>query len=172
MKGYVLLDVTTREVLLSRNVVFYEKVLPYASLDSFASGLHFLNTTHDISAHTPQLDVMEHLNLTHTPETSSTLEDISTSQNTLRTSQRIKKPHPYLADYHCNQATTSITYSSHSQVIYPISQYLSYAALSPSHRSFSLAISAESEPSSYKEATKHACWHEAMKAEILALESN
>ena len=175
VKGYVLLDTATREVLLSRNVVFHEKFLPYASLNTSVPGLQFHVSAHDLSEQTPYLDNMKQLQPTHMPETLSIPTDTNTSlptQDMVRTSLRTKRPPSYLADYHCNQATSSITRSSHSQVVYPLSQYISYAALSPSHRSLSLALSVTSEPSSYEEATKHACWREAMKAEILALEEN
>ena len=111
---------------------------------------------------------MDQLCSTPTPETTN----VDPPQDTIHTSQRTKKPPAYLADYHCNQATTSITHSLHSQVVHPISKSLSYVALSPSHKSYSLAIFAETEPSSYEEATKYACWREAMKAEIVALEEN
>ena len=146
-----MLDIATREVLLSRNVVFYEKVLPYNSLDNSIPGLHFPGNAHGTPDHTPHLDDMDQLSSTPTPETTDP------PQDTIRSSQRTKKPPAYLVDYHCNQATTSITHSHHSQVVHPISKSLSYVALSPSHRSYSSAISAETEPSSYEEATKYAC---------------
>ena len=65
VKGYVLLDTATREVLLSRNVVFHEKFLPYASLNTSVPGLQFHGSAHDLSEHTPYLDNMEQLQHSH-----------------------------------------------------------------------------------------------------------
>ena len=46
---------------------------------------------------------------------------------------------------------------------------MSYDNLSPYHKSFSVSMSIDFEPSSYDEANKHECWHKAMEAEIAAL---
>ncbi|XP_016199019.1 uncharacterized protein LOC107639980 [Arachis ipaensis] len=55
---------------------------------------------------------------------------------------------------------------------YPISQYISYDALSPKHKSFSLAVATTVVPSNYEEAIVHPCWREAIHSELEALKQN
>lgn len=97
------------------------------------------------------------------------------SHNFALRSSRIKRKPAYLQDYHCT-LVKSLNCNTQSTmdngfVLYPLSSYLSYSRLSPSHRAYSLAISNHVEPKSYHEAVKFSEWRDAMKAEISALES-
>lgn len=55
---------------------------------------------------------------------------------------------------------------------YPLSHYVSYAHLSPSHRSFACAISTLVEPTTFAQANGDPQWRAAMDSELLALEQN
>lgn len=55
---------------------------------------------------------------------------------------------------------------------YPISNYVDCDKFSMSHRHFLAEITTGIEPSSYKEASCHQCWHDAMHKEVDILISN
>ncbi|XP_016185136.1 uncharacterized protein LOC107626746 [Arachis ipaensis] len=57
-------------------------------------------------------------------------------------------------------------------VRYPISQQISYNALSPKHKAFSLAVATNIVPSNYEEAVAHPCWREVIQSELEALKKN
>jgi len=98
---------------------------------------------------------------------------LTTSDNNqievLRTSNRLKNRPRYLQNYYCGSASTS---DSAFSTPYPIHNFLSYDKCSSNHTSFCHNISAQGEPSSYKEAIQSDCWKEAMSAELLALDRN
>jgi len=83
----------------------------------------------------------------------------------LSKSTRNSNPPVHLQDYVCNLSHTS------SAVSYPISDYISYTNILPSHCVFALSISSHTEPTTYAEASKFTCWKQAMQAEITALEN-
>ncbi|VVA19853.1 Hypothetical predicted protein, partial [Prunus dulcis] len=62
--------------------------------------------------------------------------------------------------------------SSKKGTHYPLSNFVSYARLSPAHRSFLAVISGQTEPASYYQAANDPNWQQAMTAEITALEQN
>lgn len=76
-----------------------------------------------------------------------------------------------MRDYHCTLASSSCAPTS-SKIRYPISNFLSYSKLSPSHKHFALTIASSIEPNTYAEAVIHDCWKNAINAELLALERN
>lgn len=51
-------------------------------------------------------------------------------------------------------------------------QYLSYDALSPEYKFFSLQVSSNYVPQTYKQASLCPCWQQAMDAELLAMKAN
>ncbi|KAH9717541.1 hypothetical protein KPL71_021864 [Citrus sinensis] len=55
---------------------------------------------------------------------------------------------------------------------YPLCNFVSYHRYSPQHRSFTVAVSQDIEPTSYAKATSHSHWQEAMQSELAALEAN
>jgi hypothetical protein len=95
---------------------------------------------------------------------------------TLRRSTRIKTKPSYLQDFHCQLVSSSSPQSSamstNSGNTYPLSSFVSYDNLSPSYKHFCLSISSIIEPKFYHQAVKDSHWHEAMLAEISALEAN
>lgn len=62
--------------------------------------------------------------------------------------------------------------STHKGTTYPLSSYLSYSKVSPSHRASSLATSSHFEPNTFSQAIKLPHLKEAMQAKISALEAN
>lgn len=90
-------------------------------------------------------------------------DNISNTYNT-RQSTRIKTAPAYLKDFICQTSTTC-----HS---YKISNYISYANLAHAYHSYITAITTVSEPLSYKEASIHSHWLQAMSDEIKALTAN
>lgn len=60
----------------------------------------------------------------------------------------------------------------HSEVQYPVCNYISYNHLSPTYRSYIAATSSVREPTTYSEAVTDTRWIDAMKTEIQALEDN
>ena len=67
VKGYVLLDTVTREVMIFRNVIFFETYLPYASNGNNISNLHHFDISHETQPDPPvsnALDTQPVLSLT------------------------------------------------------------------------------------------------------------
>ena len=56
--------------------------------------------------------------------------------------------------------------------MYPIAETLSYSHLSPTHKAYTIAITAPIEPRFYHEAVTSSHWCEAMEKELEALEAN
>lgn len=139
-KGYVMMDLKTREIFLSRNVYFYEVYFTFASSNS-SSSLSF-----------PQIQDTSYLDYTELPSSSLPKNINTQSYNPSRTSNRIRKSPSYLQDYHCNHITT---HQSSRSVKYPLSSVLSYSNLSPSYTHFILSILSHIEPKTYSKAVKH-----------------
>ena len=180
----------TREIFISRNVVFHENVFPFLSTSTtnktshviplYSSGffaktdfpyLSLTPTPHQptpTSHHQPKPQHTTDLPTNHNNQPTET--DIANPpQDThLRRSTRIRQPSCYLKDFHCNLASAT-TIQSSTQVSYPLSQYLSYSNLSPTYRKYILSISATEEPKTYKQEAQFDYWRAAMDAEIQAL---
>uniref|UniRef100_A0A2N9GWX6 Retroviral polymerase SH3-like domain-containing protein n=1 Tax=Fagus sylvatica TaxID=28930 RepID=A0A2N9GWX6_FAGSY len=114
------------------------------------------------------------------PTTGSPITYPSTSPYVLRRSTRPIKAPSYLQDYHWQlvfsaspiSSSSSTSAPASSSTSYPFSYSLSYNHLSPSHRKFSLAITAISKPTSFTQADQSPHWRDAMLAELSALEAN
>lgn len=76
--------------------------------------------------------------------------------------KRIRKPPPYIQQYHCNQISTP-----HS-----LDKYFTMDHLAPKHRTYVLSVDAHTEPNSFAEASRVPEWQEAMRTELEALEAN
>ena len=165
VKGSVLLDIITNQIFVSRNVIFYDHILPYKASSAATDMITFPTLS------SPSL-LDQPINSTSLPAPHSDPHshsfDTVTNDGT-RGSSRVRRQPSYLADYHCNSVTNGTDLPS-SSPLYPVSQYVSYSNLSPTHKSFILAISTDTEPESYAEACKFECWNKAMQAEISALE--
>ena len=174
-KGFLLYDLSSRELFLSRDVHFYETTCPFNTLSSSsvvsnAPLLQFSSTTeydgplclkctipNSISPHHSIASSSHNSNdITHS--TASPNPDIP-SQNPLqiKKSSQIKTRPTYLQDYHCNLLNT-LAVQSNSGTPYPFSNYLSYDKFSPQHKHFSLPLSSQIEPKTYKQASSQDCW--------------
>lgn len=126
-KGYVVYVLRTREITVSREVVFDESNFPYHSKqphitqspDQTTSG----NSPFVIIPDLMISDVPQHIE----PETAASSE------------QRIRKAPRYLQDYHCYQSIAGSPQPSHPKVTHPIQNSLSYNQLSKSHQDYHLS---------------------------------
>lgn len=98
------------------------------------------------------------------PETAATASESSSSPVATESARRISKPPSHLQDYHC--------YAMDSSTEHPISNVVSYAALSDPYMIFINAVNGVAEPSTYAQARKFREWCEAMGIEITSLEDN
>ncbi|KAE9592424.1 putative RNA-directed DNA polymerase [Lupinus albus] len=177
-KGYILYDLKSHTILLSRNVLFYENDFPFQTIPSdpiaVQNEIPNPNTT-------PSLTYPSH-SYTEPPSPISAMPQTRLDENTqlsllnndhpipTRQSLRPKRPSSHLQDYYCN--TFSNFVKNKPNVAHPLSSVLCYTNCSPNYRSFCLSISSSQEPSSYAQASKIPCWEEAMKNELQALAIN
>ncbi|KAE8672369.1 hypothetical protein F3Y22_tig00111843pilonHSYRG00119 [Hibiscus syriacus] len=171
-KGYLLFDLTSKKFLVNRDVIFHEQVFPF----------HFPVQTDSFFPSTPSVPDSDFLNLSFGQQSISAIPIISPSSVELgqssqqletpmvpvapvlvRKSTRVPKQPQWLNDFICNSVSTSN---------YPISDFISYNHLPCRTQSFVSFISNSVEPKSYHEAIQHPEWVQAMKDEILALETN
>ena len=184
VKGAILLDLNTKNIFISRNVTYHEHILPYSnSSQSFQWQYHsnhpipsvtepasencvlepptiHSNTIPDPTLYEPETPHQEHNPILPEPENLSLR----------RSTRNISKP-IHLSDYVCNLSNDSAN-SSSSGILYPIHHFHSLNNISDSHQKFVMAITNATEPASYKEASKHECWVQAMESELNALKQN
>ena len=138
-KGYKLLDLQTNNVFISRNVVFHETLFPYLQSSTPTGYERFFpriftptEPSEPASCSTPPV-IPQHVNVP---------------------TKRISKPPRHLQDYQCSSAVSSTEH--------PISNVISYAALSDPYMIFINALNSIPEPSSYAQARKIKEWCDAM----------
>jgi len=159
-KGYILLDLHSRAIFVSRHVTFHETVLPYHS----TSPSFDIDNWHYITPSSPPfVDVPD----STSPSPLLDINPILPNHTVIptRVSTRNKIALAYLKDY-VSSTTNSINASTSP---YPISNYISYANISPSHSCFAMSLHTDPEPKTFTEANKHECWQKAMQDEINAL---
>ena len=169
-KGYLVYDLHSNDVTVSRNVTFYEDHFPYYSETQHINSEHsapspgpFFGKSLD-----PQIE-----NRSSQPTISVPSSNEPSNEQPLphlRRSTKAKNTPTYLQDYH--RDLVSSTPNTSAVVRYPLSFVLSYSRLSPAHRNFVMSISSTAEPTSYAKASRHDCWIKAMKVELQALQSN
>ena len=147
-KGYKLLDIQSHSIFVSRNVIFYEDMFPFSSKPDISKDTETLFPHIGHSSHDSEATVSD-----HAPP--SVVAD---------SARRISKPPSHLQDYHY--------YATNSSTEHPISNVLSYAALSDPYMIFINAVNSIVEPSTYAQARKFKEWCKAMDIEITALEDN
>ena len=164
VKGYVVLDTKSREIFISRDVIFHEET--FVQLED-------QNGRIDFEEHQSNLlyeSGGEHINVQqediHTQMEENTLED-----HDVRRSCRLRKAPVYLKDYH-HQIHNSIISYNNTHVRYPISSVLPYNSLNKNQLCLIASVSSHAEPKLYEEAVKKEEWKNAMKNEIEALNIN
>jgi len=188
-KGYKLYDLINHSVFVSRDVVFHEHIFPFAShLTNFNSNGCFVvpkpisDVVSSTSAHSHNDSVDSHNNsashdLSHFDLSNSVVPAPPISiLVSVRQSTRIRRRPGYLQQFHCNLATRS-THPIGSTSSFPgkqhdISSVIGYNHLSHPYKNFSCSVSSHIEPKSFSQAIKSPQWHDAMVAEISALEAN
>jgi len=177
VKGLILFDLHTRQIFISRNVVFYEHVLPYKTdpANQFPHPSDRDFTTDTLPMFVPHIESHNHDSISDSPFTITTdhndlpylnqnppipdildhIDDVEPVPD-IRKSQRVRTIHAKLQDYVCNSFTYQST-SSSSGSLYPLSNFTSSHNLSSSQSHFTLSVTSRTEPKSYEEAlqSKH-----------------
>ena len=184
MKGYIVYDLHTHDINISRNVIFCENQFPNIkheignSTQTNFSNDHNLNIMHDfpvidanaIIENNPTID--NHIdNQALEPAIDNQIDNQAlepiVEQTNVRRSTRPRVPPAYLNDFHVNSAS-----SVNFKVRHPIESYVSFAQLSPSFKQVILSIDANHEPETYELASQSEHWKKAMQEELAALERN
>jgi len=182
IKGYILLNIQSREIFVSRDFVFNEHVFPYQRVEDTSNetdrpDIHdqiFFTEDQPILIKpsqvifTPCDHIENNVNDDHEsniqiPKEVCSHRDQNLNENhettqSIQMSTRPKRPPEYLKDYHCS-LNVSNTYS---RVKYPLNFVLSYDKLSSSYKSFVMSISSHAEPNTYFEAVKYDYWWKAI----------
>ncbi|XP_016474879.1 uncharacterized protein LOC107796600 [Nicotiana tabacum] len=179
-KGYILYDLHSKLIFVSRDTVSKENVFSFKHVTSNSSPLF------------PILDLSEadcsSLNCIPTPGNPITESLPSVYSQLIDPSQLVPDHHPQLSSSTAADPPpirkSSRTYvppiwlkdyvlpSKGAVCNYSISNYVCYDKLSPAYQACLTAYSAVSEPTSYVEASTDPKWIEAMRAGIVALEEN
>ena len=161
IKGYRLYDIQTKQIFISRDVIFHEDVFPFHTLvssknliDPFPdlvlphSGLdvppaHFISPSSSVTqAEFEATDSVQDVHVTPLTDTTATSTVIPARKST-----RPVKPPSYLRDYHCSLVSHKTLPNSTSS--YPLSKFLS-----ASHRVFVSVVSSHFEPQFFHQAVR------------------
>lgn len=172
-KGYVLFDLHTRDIFISRNALFYESEFPYTMHTPVHDQVHQPDIHDDLDS-AFIFDFPDH-SLTLQPENSPPPDpalclgsDVHPEVTIVRKSKRVRKAPTYLKDFHCN----SLSSLKSASTLYPLSDVLSYNHISPHHLHFINSITTAEEPNTYNQAIQFPHWIEAMNSELQALHQN
>jgi len=157
-KAYVLYDLHSKSIFVTRNVIFHENIFPYSFSLPSDNSIASVDDSHncDISMYDfATLPVSHATDLTTDPVTSIVCDNAEVIHPDLRTSHRVKNRSRYLDQYYCGHAFTScFTFSTP----YPIHSLVSYDNCSSDHTALCHNIFAQAEPFSFKEVAQHDCW--------------
>jgi len=117
MKGYIVLDTKSREIFISRDVVFHEVV----QLDDQNGRSRYEENQSYLSYENGG----EHTNIQQEEDAHAQMEEDTHEDHDVRRSFKLRKSPDYLKDYH-HQIHNSIINHKNTQVRYPISSVLSY----------------------------------------------
>ncbi|MDV3143325.1 MAG: reverse transcriptase domain-containing protein, partial [Sweet potato little leaf phytoplasma] len=202
MKAFKLFDIEKQEFFISRDVIFHESIFPFSKvvvsseqIDPFSNIVlpipfnivvpdfstpdptnshNSSSSPETVSPSSPNSNPNQQLPIPNTSEAITSQPTPNTTSDIIlptRKSTRPTKIPSYLKDYHCNLLNNT-PLSTPLKTKYPLENYISYAKLSPSYRTFSLQISSHYEPQFYHQALSFAHWKDAMKAELNAMETN
>jgi len=159
IKGYIVLDIKTREIFVNINVFFYENIFPYKNSEgtnqtgnSEPNNIDFydyISIENDIVS-TDQTDFDIHVESNPANASKQPLE-ITTNATQIRRSERARRIPNSLKYYHhqvnCSDSIhNSVHFKNNLKTLYPISIVLSYHSLSEIQLNFTLAISFTNEP--------------------------
>lgn len=185
-KGWKLFDLDTREFFVSRDVKFFEDIFPYVDMQDIANNEDATTAErspsyHDIliddeqPAHVQQGYEQQTPNSSAYPDLTPEPQPDSTPQ--MGRGQREKFTSVLLKDFVTH--TTAVQSPSLATPLpqssgkpYPIIHYINCGNFSPRYQNFIAAVTAGTEPRSFKEAIKHEGWKASMHNEIRALEDN
>jgi len=125
-KGYVLYDLHSKSIFVTRNVIFHENIFPYSFSLPSDNSIASIDDSHncDISMYDfPALPVSHATDLTTDPVTSIVSDNAEVTNLDLRTSHRVKNRPRYLDQYYCGAASTSC---SNFSTPYPMHSFVSY----------------------------------------------
>ena len=195
VKGYILYDLLSHQLFISRNVIFYELHFPFHNSSSSSTSSSPLPEISPMTFDTPTsvshpVDLPIDGALNFDPVATESLSPVPTAspsfvQNipefpvqiippqSTRHSIRICKRPSYLDDFHCSlPGSTNLASGIASSISHPLSSVLSYNNCASSYKKFCLAVSTSVEPKSFLQASKHECWQTAMKTELDSLALN
>jgi hypothetical protein len=125
-KGYVLLDLHDHTIFISRNVTFYEHILPYTPITPSSYPWNYfpsISTPVISSFDEPLIPVAPDMNESHSPPTSSHIPSPPPPPIIPIRTSRIKQTPSYLKDFVCSTHPNNQTITPTSN--YSISKYLS-----------------------------------------------
>lgn len=170
-KGFRLLNLLDKSVLISRDVIFNETIfpmnttnasyipplplkMPSVSSDAFEDDLNMENE--------PEMPIVETQQVVIAPEQDATnAESPSQLEPAVRRSTRISKKPDWMADF------VAQSVQSTANAVSVAEHYVT-----PDFKCFLAAISNNTDPTCFKEAVKHTHWQAAMNEELSALEEN
>lgn len=153
---FLLFDLLSGQIFLSRNVTFFEHVFPYHSVSpsDTSSPINdqslLLPLHHDLPdillTSAPAIPLIPTVHTNCTPAL-----NLPKTKRSTRTCKALQ----YLQDYHWNLASSVVSSSfPNSSSLYPLSFILSDNHLSPTHKHYAFTISSTYESSFYSKAVK------------------
>jgi len=164
IKGYIVFDIKTREIFISRNAIFYETVFPYYKREDEASESHDSEIFFNLIIETPRRNYNK---INYEADQNNDETDQTNIEENVRRSTRERKILAYLHDYHYSNMNIV-----NNKVKYPLSSVISYSKLSNRKINYTLALTVVPKPKTYEEAIGSIEWRKAMDREIDALEKN
>ncbi|XP_010430794.1 PREDICTED: uncharacterized protein LOC104715037 [Camelina sativa] len=163
-KGYKLLDIETYSVSVSRHVIFYEDIFPFASStisdDAKTFFPHFSLPVQINDGQSPL--VQPSSDAPHNSDESSSMVSVPSE---LKPTRQRKLP-SHLQDFHCYNNNT-LTNSNHKNTFpYPLANYISYSYLSEPFYAFTNIVTKAKIPQRYSEARLDKVWVDACGKEI------
>ncbi|XP_073305810.1 uncharacterized protein [Primulina huaijiensis] len=160
-KGYKVLNLQSRKISISRDVVFHEHIFPFVVTSQSLPVFNSSSTTVDPLLVSEEPAMAFPLNEPYAPSPAP-------SDIPLRISTRTIVPPIWTHDYSCSL----IPKHNPNTCAHPIAKHLTYGHFSKSYQSFLAAISSIKEPQFYHEAVTDEKRRAAMDEELNALERN
>lgn len=202
MKGYRLYDIQTKQVFISRDVIFHEEIFPFHTIastsnlfdpfpdlvlpvPSFSGPVSPSHVTPEIESCEDHVSVPEPSasngdQVDESPEqTEQTVDNFGTSADCLTRHnvspvRRSSRPSkpPSYLRYFHCNLVSQQNVSLPSSTAYPLEKFVSYDTLSSADKNSVLNVSSNYEPQFFHEAIKYPEWRKAMQAELAAMEEN